>query len=254
MEQTGKLLPSACLNNSLLSSGRVMHSKPLEALHAPPLMLSAPEGFCWSNGTVSAAIELTSCRPTLLKPCLSCWRTQPVEDSNESKAYCPKGIMCWAASGLASCRKQPRITLTISIQFCLAWWRSSGAATSGEASQLPELVDPKLLEGTTVNFSLSLIRLAWMLQHAEVLLPMAGEIQADLNCHTAGVSDSHAWGLMLPSSSRVSPVTYHSVVAVRYPDLCRFINGQSELGSFASPTQYRLPEQTFLSRWSHGRY
>ena len=39
--------------------------------------------------------------------------------------------------------------------------------------------------------------------------------------HTAGVSDSHAWGLMLPSSSRVSPVTYHSVVAVRYPDLCR---------------------------------
>ena len=27
-------------------------------------------------------------------------------------------------------------------------------------------------------------------------------------------------GLMLPSSSRVSPITYHSVVAVRYPDLC----------------------------------
>ena len=107
-------------------------------------------------------------------------------------------------------------------------------ATSGEVSQLPQLVDPKLLEGTTVNFSLSLIRLAWMLQHAEVLLPMAGEIQADCNCHTAGVSDSHAWGLMLPASSRVSPVTYHSVVAVRYPGLCCFINGQWELGSFAS--------------------
>ena len=56
-----------------------------------------------------------------------------------------------------------------------------------------------------------------MLQHAETLLPMAGEIQAELNCHTAGVSDSHAWGLMLPSSSRVSPVTYHSVVASKIP-------------------------------------
>ena len=73
-----------------------------------------------------------------------------------------------------------------------------------------------------------------MLQHAETLLPMAGDIQAELNCHTAGVSDSHAWGLMLPSSSRVSPVTYHSVVAVRYPDLCRVMGNLWELGSFAS--------------------
>ena len=71
-------------------------------------------------------------------------------------------------------------------------------ATSGEVAQLPQLVDPELLEGTTVNFSRSLIRLAWMLQHAETLLPMAGEIQADLNSHTAGVSGSHAWGLCYP--------------------------------------------------------
>ena len=63
---------------------------------------------------------------------------------------------------------------------------------------------------------------------------MAGDIQAVLNSQTAGVSDIHAWGLMLPSSSRVSPVTYHSVVAVRYPDLCRDINDMWELGSFAS--------------------
>ena len=76
--------------------------------------------------------------------------------------------------------------------------------------------------------------LAWMLQHAETLLPMAGEIQAELNSHTAGVSDIHAWGLMLPSSSRVSPITYHSVVAVRYPDLCRLMSSRWELGSFAS--------------------
>ena len=93
---------------------------------------------------------------------------------------------------------------------------------------------PQLLEGTTVNFPRSLVRLAWILQHAVTLLPMAGDIQAVINSQTAGVSDIHAWGLMLPSSSRVSPITYHSVVAVRYPDLCRFINSVWELGSFAS--------------------
>ena len=95
-------------------------------------------------------------------------------------------------------------------------------------------VDSELLAGTALNFSRSLVRLAWILQHAATLLPMAGDIQAVLNSQTAGVSDIHAWGLMLPSSSRVSPVTYHAVVAVRYPDLCRKINGLWELGSFAS--------------------
>ena len=59
---------------------------------------------------------------------------------------------------------------------------------------LPTKVDATLLEGTTINFSRSLIRLAWMLQHVETLLPIAGEIQAELNSHTAGVSDIHAWG------------------------------------------------------------
>ena len=108
------------------------------------------------------------------------------------------------------------------------------AAQPTELAQLPQIVDRQLLEGTTVNFPRSLVRLAWILQHAVTLLPMAGDIQAVLNSQTAGVSDVHAWGLMLPSSSRVSPVTYHSVVAVRYPDLCRCINSAWELGSFAS--------------------
>ena len=108
------------------------------------------------------------------------------------------------------------------------------SATYVEAAQFPRLIDPDLLKGHTVNFSRSLIQLAWILQHADTLQPMASEIQAELNCHTAGVSDSYAWGLMLPSSSRVRPVTYHSVVAVRYPSLCRRINSEWVLSSFAS--------------------
>ena len=92
------------------------------------------------------------------------------------------------------------------------------AAQPNERAQLPVMADPQLLEDTTINFPRSLVRLAWILQHAVTLLPMASDIQAVLNSQTAGVSDIHTWGLMLPSSSRVSPVTYHSVVAVRYPD------------------------------------
>ena len=107
-------------------------------------------------------------------------------------------------------------------------------ASGQEKAQYPTMVDSSLLEGTMVNFTRSLVRLAWMLQHAATLLPMASDLQAALNSETAGVANLHAWGLMLPSSSRVSPVTYHSVVAVRYPILCRQVNDLWELGSFAS--------------------
>ena len=51
-----------------------------------------------------------------------------------------------------------------------------------------------------------------MLQHAETILP-AGEIQADLNCHTAGVSDFHAWGLItLPCQPNYIPFGCRSQV------------------------------------------
>ena len=56
-------------------------------------------------------------------------------------------------------------------------------------------VDSELLAGTALNFPRSLVRLAWILQHAATLLPMAGDIQAVLNSQTAGVSDIHAWGV-----------------------------------------------------------
>ena len=114
--------------------------------------------------------------------------------------------------------------------YLTAFWRGR---LSTACSHTTLLVSRSARQPTNM-LSRSLIRLAWMLQHVETLLPMAGEIQAELNSHTAGVSDIHAWGLMLPSSSRVSPVTYHSVVAVRYPDLCKFMRNRWELGSFAS--------------------
>ena len=59
------------------------------------------------------------------------------------------------------------------------------------------------------------------------------DLNVCLNRIGLGFWENHG-NRMQPSSSRVSPVTYHSVVAVRYPDLCRCINSAWELGSFAS--------------------
>ena len=46
---------------------------------------------------------------------------------------------------------------------------------------------------------------------------------------------------MPPSSLRVSPVAYHSVVAVRHPSLCRLIDSQWILGSFAAGGVHNRP-------------
>ena len=75
-------------------------------------------------------------------------------------------------------------------------------ASQEERARYPPVVAQSLLEGSVVNFQKSLVRLAWILQHATTLLPMANDLQATLNSETAGVANLHAWGLVLPSSSR----------------------------------------------------
>ena len=163
----------------------------------------------------------SDCSMTRLMKAYTCW----------TKRY-GTANMSWVECGLSNCHQTTKKTFERSTKSFQASTHTS--AQHFQASRRSsQQVDATLLEGTTINFSRSLIRLAWMLQHVETLLPIAGEIQAELNSHTAGVSDIHAWGLMLPSSSRVSPVTYHSVVAVRYPDLCKFMHSRWELGSFA---------------------
>ena len=68
------------------------------------------------------------------------------------------------------------------------------AATPQEKARRPSLVDPELLDGTAIDFRRSLIRLAYILQHAATLHPMAGDLQATLNSETAGISNIHSWG------------------------------------------------------------
>ena len=50
----------------------------------------------------------------------------------------------------------------------------------------------------------------------------------------AGLEGRHQWGLILPSSARVSLVTYQTVIAVRYPDLVHIDSGEVSYGMFFS--------------------
>ena len=88
------------------------------------------------------------------------------------------------------------------------------AAQPNERAQLPVMADPQLLEGTTINFPRSLVRLAWILQHAVTLLPMASDIQAALNSQTAGVSDIHTWGDSCCHLARES-VQSHTILSLQ---------------------------------------
>ena len=89
-----------------------------------------------------------------------------------------------------------------------AWKLNLDAAQPHVQRDSSAFLDAELLESTMVNFPRPLDLTACC--HSPSLWLVI--FQAILNAQSAGVSDIDAWVLMLPSSSRISPVTYHSVV------------------------------------------
>ena len=67
----------------------------------------------------------------------------------------------------------------------------------------------------------------WMALHKEKFPLLATSLQA-----AAGVTGSQRWALILPSSARVSLVTYTAVIAVRYPELDNVQNGTICFGKY----------------------
>ena len=53
----------------------------------------------------------------------------------------------------------------------------------------------------------------------------------------AGLKGPHRWGVILPNSSRVSLLTYKSIVAVRYPELVTHGHGPLQIGHFVANDQ-----------------
>ena len=61
----------------------------------------------------------------------------------------------------------------------------------------------------------------------ELLTPLA----ATLN-EAAGTAGIHRWSLILPSSARVSLLTYQTVIGVRYLELVKHLAGEHRFGRF----------------------
>jgi len=51
------------------------------------------------------------------------------------------------------------------------------------------------------------------------LAPEKSPLQADTFCSAAGTAGKQKWALILPSSARVSELTYVTIVGTRYPEL-----------------------------------
>ena len=61
----------------------------------------------------------------------------------------------------------------------------------------------------------------------ELLIPLA----VTLN-EAAGTEGVHRWSLILPSSARVSLLTYQTVIGVRYQELVKYQDGEHRFGRF----------------------
>ena len=72
----------------------------------------------------------------------------------------------------------------------------------------------------------------WLALHKEKFPLLADTLQA-----AAGVPGMQRWALILPSSARVSLVTYTAVIAVRYPELDNSLDGVVSFGNYLFGTQ-----------------
>ena len=72
----------------------------------------------------------------------------------------------------------------------------------------------------------------WLALHRDRFPLLADTLQA-----AAGVAGKQRWALILPSSARVSFVTYTTVIAVRYPELDSVQDGVTVFGNYLVGTQ-----------------
>ena len=62
----------------------------------------------------------------------------------------------------------------------------------------------------------------------------------------AGLAQRQKWGLILPSSARVSRLTYQTVIGVRYPELVKPTAEGGDMGGM-SPLKPRYKGDSYLS-------
>ena len=69
------------------------------------------------------------------------------------------------------------------------------------------------------------------------LAPEKFPLQADTFGSAAGTAGKQKWSLILPSSARVSELTYVTIVGTRYPELDTFQNDIIQFGNYLQGEQ-----------------
>ena len=77
------------------------------------------------------------------------------------------------------------------------------------------------------------VAVLWLALHKEKFPLLADTLQA-----AAGVAGKQKWALILPSSAKVSLVTYTTVIAVRYPELDNSQDGLVCFGNYWFPPHF----------------
>ena len=69
------------------------------------------------------------------------------------------------------------------------------------------------------------------------LAPERFPLQADTFSRAAGTAAKQKWSLILPSSARVSELTYVTIIGTRYPELDTFQNDIIQFGNYLQAEQ-----------------
>ena len=119
-------------------------------------------------------------------------------------------------------------------------------------SLFPHLAILKQQSGWFLDADSCIVRAAVLLLAAAQDDSFFSAVSAKSNLEAAGAVGHHKWHLMLPTSARVSPVTYAAVVATRYSELCVKKEHKWCVGTFARGGRDGLPGGFHTVIWLQG--
>ena len=119
-------------------------------------------------------------------------------------------------------------------------------------SLFPHLAMLRHQTGRFLDADSSIVRTAVLLLAAAQDDSFFSAVSAKNNLEAAGAVGHHRWHLMLPTSARVSPVTYAAVVATRYSELCVKKDHKWLVGTFARGGRDGLPGGFHTVLWLQG--
>ena len=149
------------------------------------------------------------------------WRSQGVSTQADAKAHSREGghqVHLTTYAGRYSPSVCARCAWTPSC------WSAAVAPRKHPTTPRPVLYECNCLTGVVSCAALAVLWLA--------LAPEKFPLQADTFCSAAGTAGKQKWALILPSSARVSELTYATIVGTRHPELDTIQKDTIQFGNY----------------------